>query len=140
MSLLRREPKVAADASVALQCPRDETPLAPRVVAGVTLDQCGTCGGTWFDAGELKRVTGERRIEKQATRERIVPLSSDFACPRCAGPCNLSYIEEVPVDACTKCRGIWLDAGEVEEAKRQVEVRRIMDEMRGDFRSFLVRL
>lgn len=139
MSFFRRGPAaVVPDSQVV--CPRDERPLDKVVVDGVTVDRCGRCRGVWFDAGELRRVTREPEIERQATRERRVPLRSPFACPRCAGACNLAYVEEVAVDVCVECKGVWLDAGELEEAKREVEVARILDQGGPGLRAFLRRL
>ena len=37
----------------ALRCPRDGTPLWEFNVGGVAIDRCNSCGGLWFDAGEL---------------------------------------------------------------------------------------
>ena len=138
MSLLRRAP--APDLENVLSCPRDGAALETVVREGVTIDRCGTCRGMWFDKGELRRVSGERRVEREATRGRIVPVQSDFACIRCGGVSHLSFIEEVSVDACSACHGVWLDGGELEEARRQVEVRRIMEQAGPSFRTFLARL
>ncbi len=44
-------------------CPRCPglTPLRPREEKGVLLDECGSCGGIWLDAGELEPMRGRRR-------------------------------------------------------------------------------
>ena len=33
-------------------------------------------------------------------------------CPRCDGNLKESKVEEVSIDTCEKCGGIWLDSGE----------------------------
>lgn len=137
MSLLRRTPTVP-DGTLA--CPRDGAPLQKVVVDRVTLDRCGSCHGIWFDPGELRRVAGERQVEADATRARRVPVLSPFPCPRCKAACHVTHVQDVAVDACSACRGVWLDAGELEEAKRQVKVRRILDATPTDFRDFLRRV
>lgn len=39
------------------KCPVDGAEMEKRLVAGLILvDKCGTCGGTWFDKGELKVI------------------------------------------------------------------------------------
>lgn len=40
----------------AFDCPECRTPMDRRYGDGVTLDHCPTCGGTWFDMGELAAV------------------------------------------------------------------------------------
>lgn len=138
MSLLRRAPSPTADATLA--CPRDASPLQKRLAEGVTIDRCDTCHGTWFDQGELRRVGHERALEREATRGRAVPLRSPFACPRCGAVCHVAHVEEVAVDACSSCHGVWLDAGELEEARRQIGVRRAIADAGPGFRTFLARL
>jgi len=41
-----------------LACPRCAQPCVAIDAKGVELDVCKECGGTWFDGGELFRVTG----------------------------------------------------------------------------------
>lgn len=40
-------------------------------------------------------------------------------CPKCDVPLFLARFREVEVDVCPQCRGLWLDAGELEELLRQ---------------------
>lgn len=35
-------------------------------------------------------------------------------CPNCASPLIVLEIEDVEIDHCTTCKGVWLDAGELE--------------------------
>lgn len=121
-------------------CPRDGTALLEIDRDGVAVDRCGSCGGIWFDAKELKRVAQDREVEQLATRVTDYSPPSAFACPRCRGACVRAFCAEVEVDTCADCRGVWLDAGELAEAKRQVEVARVVSGQGSGFRSFLLRL
>lgn len=38
-----------------------------------------------------------------------------MACPRCDGRLHQSTFDDVTIDQCDKCRGVWLDAGELEQ-------------------------
>ncbi len=40
-------------------------------------------------------------------------------CPKCDVPLFLVHFKNIEVDVCPTCRGIWLDAGELEELLRQ---------------------
>jgi Zn-finger nucleic acid-binding protein len=36
-------------------------------------------------------------------------------CPRCDGRLHMRTFDEVSIDQCDKCQGIWLDSGELEQ-------------------------
>lgn len=48
------------------------------------------------------------------------PPGSRRACPRCNLPLHLSERQGVEIDYCMKCRGVWLDNGELEKILDQV--------------------
>ena len=106
-----------------LTCPRDGSVLEKVRVTDVTVDRCTACGGHWFDAGELRRVAESAELEKIAAHVAPGATGSKFGCPRCWGDCFESYIGPIQADACSSCRGVWLDAGELEEAKREIALR-----------------
>ena len=124
---------------VPLACPRDQAPLGRVLREKVALDECPTCHGLWLDAKELRALTRDKELERLAARVRQFALPSAFACPRCGGACVASHVEEVEVDTCTVCHGVWLDRGELDEAKRQLDTRRILGGS-GGLRTFLRRL
>lgn len=87
------------------------------------VDYCEGCGGTWLDGGELDaldemadnpehlklrlgRAVFEMREKMGGTRI--------LACPKCAAPTLQPFksSENVEVDFCAKCKGIWLEKGE----------------------------
>jgi Zn-finger nucleic acid-binding protein len=41
--------------------------------------------------------------------------TSSMTCPRCGGALKESKFEEVSIDTCEKCGGVWLDAGQLEQ-------------------------
>lgn len=137
MPLFQRAPD--AD-TMTLVCPHDAHELREFEVEGVRIDRCDGCGGTWFDEHELRRVAKDRELEKLATRLPLVKGVSPFRCPRCAGECVEGHVAEVNVDTCTACHGVWLDRGELTEAKRQLDTRRLLAGHSDGFRAFLGRL
>jgi Zn-finger nucleic acid-binding protein len=128
------------EAEATLECPHDAHPMAKVLVDGVTVDRCTSCGGTWFDEEELRRVAHDKELERLATRVPVNAIDSPFACPRCHGRCVEGHVEEVEVDHCLDCRGVWLDRGELTEAKRQLDAQRLVRMQGAGFRSFLSRL
>ena len=62
----------------------------------------------------------QEAIEKLRTKMRLAAQAkeagtSSMKCPRCDGTLKEIFIEEVPVDTCDKCAGVWLDSGEMEK-------------------------
>lgn len=68
----------------------DSRELSPRIVEGVQTDQCESCWGTWFDAGELHTVAGSKHevladknlSETVADRELAMALARSIASYR----------------------------------------------------------
>jgi len=129
-----------AETEVVLECPHDGKPMEKRAVEGVVLDRCTTCGGTWFDARELGRVTDDKELEQLATRLPLVKVVSPFRCPRCGHECVEGHVAEVEIDTCTECHGVWLDKGELVEAQRRLRSERLIGGAGLGFRAFLTRL
>ena len=47
---------------------------------------------------------------------------SPLVCPRCSGLMDYEHAEDVEVDVCLNCRGIWLDTGELAELQEVADV------------------
>src|SRR5690349_10313553 len=76
----------------------------------VELSRCPGCGGIWFDWGELAQVTG-RKLEPE-----LLDGHTERRCAYCRITMAPAVLPgAVPVETCTACRGIYLDAGELTE-------------------------
>lgn len=138
MGLFQRGPVQASDS--AIFCPRDRTPLTKVATENVVIDRCDRCAGAWFDKKELRRVAQDKEVEALAARVRQVRMPSGFRCPRCGDECVQSFVGDVEVDTCVACHGVWLDRRELDEAKRQVQVNRVLSDAPLGFRLALGRL
>ena len=86
----------------------------------MTVDIClGGCGGIWFDAAELERVSARAATTLHTIWQvpsAKVTLAEPRMCPRCADQALerkwFSDAKQVEIDQCPKCGGVWLDAGE----------------------------
>ena len=105
-----------------LRCPRDGSTTATKEHSGAhgpfAIDVCPTCGGVWFDKGEISRVTGEREVEHLIVA--YAGGASGLTCPKCGRGMERRPVGPVVVDVCPHCRGIWFDQGELEEVVRGV--------------------
>lgn len=112
-----------------MKCPlNEEFELREVEVAGVKVDICDRTGGVWFDQFEIEKFDEEHEIEglelikllpekPEVNYQNIHKLS----CPRCEhvkltkrffGP-----LQEIEIDECAKCGGIWLDHGELKKIR-----------------------
>jgi hypothetical protein len=62
----------------------------------------------------------ERLREKMKVAEEVKAAGmSSMQCPRCDGSLKENKFEEVVIDTCDKCGGVWLDSGELEQLTRK---------------------
>lgn len=67
-----------------------------------------------------------RRRDKESLDRLRAALSEQggegattMACPRCDGKLHQKTHDNVTIDQCDGCQGIWLDAGELEQLAKQ---------------------
>lgn len=106
-------------------CPNDKTEMhRVKIVSNygqpIILDQCGKCGGIWFDESELFRAKqGEaEKIELLDTEILQNPTAIDnptLICPRDQTVLSQFTDKYFPKDIilvrCLSCNGIWLNRG-----------------------------
>jgi len=59
------------------------------------------------------------RAQMKVAAEARAAGTSSMQCPRCDGSLKESKFEEVLIDTCEKCGGVWLDSGELEQLTRK---------------------
>jgi Zn-finger nucleic acid-binding protein len=117
-----------------MQCPACQRPLRRFNAGPVTLDGCdGGCGGIWFDYRELGKATRAQPDLNAKVADIFHDPDvavDDYAvrsCPRCAGTTLdkklYSLGSGVIMDRCPKCRGVWLDNGELEKIQAALHPR-----------------
>ena len=73
---------------------------------------------------EYFRKKDQEAIEKlrgqmKASAEAKAAGTSSMQCPRCDGTLKESKFEEVLIDTCDTCGGVWLDSGELEQLTKK---------------------
>src|ERR687883_1950902 len=63
------------------------------------------------DRESLERLRESLKEAARSRGEDIVTMD----CPRCDGRLHEMVFDDVRIDRCDKCHGIWLDAGELEQ-------------------------
>ena len=59
------------------------------------------------------------RAKMKVSEEAKAAGTSSMQCPRCDGSLKESKFEEVMIDTCDKCGGVWLDSGELEQLTKK---------------------
>jgi uncharacterized protein len=115
-----------------MKCPACGGVLKEVQQSGVMVDICDqACGGIWFDAFELQKVDeaheslGEPLMNVSSHAKVPVDHDAKRYCPRCANqPLFRHYFSarnEIEVDDCPACGGIWLDMGELAAIRQEFE-------------------
>jgi Zn-finger nucleic acid-binding protein len=68
----------------------------------------------YFHRKNQEAIEKLREKMKVSEEAKAAGLSS-MQCPRCDGSLQESKFEEVSIDTCDKCGGVWLDSGELEQ-------------------------
>ena len=63
----------------------------------------------------IERLREQRKVSEAAKTAG----TSSMKCPRCDGSLKESKVEEVMIDTCEKCGGVWLDSGELEQVTKK---------------------
>ena len=66
-----------------------------------------------------KEALEKLREQMKASEDAKAAGTSSMKCPRCDGSLSESKFEEVTVDTCDKCGGVWLDSGEFEQVTKK---------------------
>ena len=96
------------------------------------VDHCESCGGVWFDKGELEQV--DEILEVSVVEIRKIPHSQMQQEPLTCPACQTSTMDKirnerdqhVVMDVCPNCKGIWLDAGELEAIQKENLIKSFM--------------
>ena len=105
-----------------INCPKcaSEALVESPCLGNIPLDHCVGCGGIWFDKGELEALLKQSQGGSAADLGLINPKADSLACPRCKNKMSRGGLVDplLLVDNCPSCGGTWLDAGELDIAKK----------------------
>ncbi|MFN2637428.1 MAG: zf-TFIIB domain-containing protein [Gemmatimonadaceae bacterium] len=71
-----------------------------------------------YFARQNAEIIREMRAKLDADRKKAERSQHHNKCPRCGSELSEHHTENVKVDECTECGGIWLDHGELEQLRR----------------------
>jgi Zn-finger nucleic acid-binding protein len=98
------------------RCPECARPFSVVKLDGVELDACWLCQGIWFDAGELRHLTG---FSQDLPAVQLQSRRSRYACPVCGETMQehvFIHSHNLLADKCPADHGVYLEKGELERA------------------------
>lgn len=115
-----------------LACLKCTSVLDKARIDEIEVDLCPRCGGLWLDHGELERLARKQagevdRLRKllSATQKGPPPVPSDLTttCPACTSAMREVKLvgPNLTIDYCTRCKGIFLDRGEIDAALKAIQ-------------------
>lgn len=72
----------------------------------------------YFHRKNREAVEKMRERMKVSEEAKAAGISS-MRCPRCDGNLQETKVDEVSIDTCDKCGGVWLDSGELEQLTKR---------------------
>lgn len=109
-----------------IECPRCFTKTIRKEVKvfgpNIEIDICPKCNGIWLDSGELGKMIKDKKITDYLTKDIGTKTESKLVCPRCGGLMDIEKADDIEVDVCLTCRGVWLDEGELEDLKSKSKI------------------
>jgi Zn-finger nucleic acid-binding protein len=113
-----------------MKCPRCEVDFDSKELGGLEVEECRSCGGTWFEEEELRKAKDEADpdlawmdFEIWKHGDRFEVSMKPVRCPRCE--IDMAAVEygstKIEVDFCLRCQSVWLDAGEFEKIVEALE-------------------
>ncbi len=71
-----------------------------------------------YFARQNAEIISEMRAKLNAERKKTERSAHHNKCPRCGADLKEQHVENVKIDECHECGGVWLDRGELEQLRR----------------------
>jgi Zn-finger nucleic acid-binding protein len=114
-----------------LLCPNCNHQLTTKTVktsasGSIDVDMCGSCGGVYFDRGEVNRITKDQARELVSQQDHHTSEADlkkgTHHCPKCGSSLKRYWGESVPNDVyvlrCPACHGAWFQEDDLKRFKQ----------------------
>ena len=105
-----------------MKCPKCQgEELHEMHIEGTDVDFCDSCKGIWFDKDEMAFMA-ELPNDIPLSNVEDTATQTTSLCPRCEHTTleEMKFVQanDLLVERCPECRGIWLDKGELPKVER----------------------
>jgi len=108
-----------------MRCPKCKVLMQRIEYEDVPIRLCGECGGTWLSELSLKAIMHKRQQRlPEPVQQKFLDLADrsdskeELACLSCGKIMTKQAFmdwDDIVIDRCAGCGGIWLDPGELEK-------------------------
>jgi len=106
--------------------------MRPHITQGVEVDLCDSCESLWLDAGEFDQLVAQRfagmDFEDILALSRTEPAEAR-SCPRDATRMDAVFFQDIELDRCPMCAGVFLDGDDRAELRAQASRERDLREV-----------
>jgi len=107
-----------------MYCPRDDFGLTNKVLSGSEVHLCTSCHGVWISKESILALAEATHAHALAEHiaDEMIPKhfeSGTLRCPNDATLMQFRLVDQVEIDLCPACHGVWLDKGEQETLAAQ---------------------
>jgi Zn-finger nucleic acid-binding protein len=93
-----------------MNCPRDHSVLTRNIKQRVFGYGCNECGGVFLSGDGMKAFKTNFNTEVLETSvTKSTKQESELACPHCFETMKMVNIDDVEIDFCKHCSGVWFD-------------------------------
>ncbi|MCP4179383.1 MAG: hypothetical protein GY756_16615 [bacterium] len=110
-----------------MKCQRCDVEFKQREIQGIKVEYCPVCGGVFLHHGELGKITHKTAgdIEYASIENLDSKKLFGLNCPLCKDEelikINFVSYSDIYLGYCQKCKGIWLDKGELELINKEID-------------------
>jgi Zn-finger nucleic acid-binding protein len=100
-------------------CPIDGARLKSHKHDDLAVAACGQCRGFWLSGSLVTAALKVGHLPTTSSAPRRAPLKRSRWCPTCPASLLDCYrLDDIELDVCKTCSGVWFDAGELERVVR----------------------
>lgn len=109
------------------RCPKCRSATDLIKYEGVSIHNCGVCGGHWLNDLKFDRILNTREVVMpEAVQQKMIAMADAansqerlfcWTCGKQMVKESFKHWPEIQLDRCPGCNGLWLDQGELEKCQ-----------------------
>ena len=109
----------AANSQPELHCPDDGHTMKTNDGDVLLVATCRHCDGLWFTRDAIEMGVKPVMPDTIKMTRKSVPRSQRRMCPQCGTTLLNTTVDDVSIDVCKTCGGVWLGPGSYQAARRR---------------------
>ena len=112
-----------------MNCPACRNEMDQLKFRETEIEQCTRCRGIWLDHEEIDQIFSMANLPGRLVNQEMYRDPPDLIpegerhCPRCTELFKVIQVDGITLDACSSCKGVFCDIGELKELALAAEMR-----------------